>query len=267
MRQSVGAPPLDKKSMDDPIQRLIPRFRFGTINPRSGGGTERGPGYQFYRIVPTDVMLVSTVLGLEDYTSEGVEKAISHYWDPVQFLVREKAGVIVLGGAPVSAQLGRPRVLSLLQETKERTGVPGDTPLEAFIAGMKHLGLKTVTVGSRWADQLNNAIIHYLESAEIKVIGITKRGQWAAESAAMSFEEGLKTALEVGREAAQLAPEADAIFVPGGAAMSLHVIPALEEEFGKPTLTNLSAEVWNDLVRPRVIPPIKGWGRLLAGHR
>jgi hypothetical protein len=64
--------------------------------------------------------------------------------------------------------------------------------------------------------------------------------------------------------AARSFPRAEAISVPGGAALSLHVIPALEEEFGKPAFTNLSTEVWNDLVRPGIIPPVKGWGRLLA---
>jgi len=46
--------------------------------------------------------------------------------------------------------------------------------------------------------------------------------------------------------------------------LCLHVIPALEKEFNKPAFTNLSAEVWNDLIRPGIIPPVEGWGRLLA---
>jgi hypothetical protein len=29
----------------------------------------------------------------------------------------------------------------------------------------------------------------------------------------------------------------------------------------------MSAEVWNDLVRPGIIPPVQGWGRLLAGMK
>ncbi|MGH7772609.1 MAG: hypothetical protein ACREQA_10285 [Candidatus Binatia bacterium] len=253
--------------MDDKIQRLMPRFRFGNINPRSGGGFHRGPTYQFYRIVPTDVMEIATVLGLEDYTAEAVEKAFKNYWRCVDYLVRERVDVIVLGGAPISARLGRPRVLSLVKETRERTGIQLDTPLEAAIAAMKHLGLTKLTIGSRWATSLNDALIRYLGEGGIEVIGITTRNQGASEAAAMSFEEGLKTALDVGREAAQLAPGAEAVFVPGGAAMSLHVIPAVEEEFGKPTVTNLSAEVWHNLVRPGVIPPVKGWGRLLASSR
>ena len=40
--------------------------------------------------------------------------------------------------------------------------------------------------------------------------------------------------------------------------MSLHVIPALEEEFGEPAFTtNMSVEVWNDWLRPGVIPLFK----------
>jgi maleate cis-trans isomerase len=253
--------------MDKSTEKLLPRFRYGVIHPRANEGLQRGPGYQFYRLVPLDIMEIATGLGLENYTPEGVEKAMGNYWSCVQMLGKENADLIIFGGAPVSAVLGRSRLRALLRETKERIGIEADAPLEALVAAMKHLGLKTLAIGSRWADAVNDAIIRYLEAADLKVVAITKRNQWASEAFAMSLEEGLKTALEVGREAAKVAPEADAIAVPGGAAMSLHVIPALEEEFGKPTFTNLSAEVWNNLVRPGIIPPVTGWGCLLANRR
>jgi maleate cis-trans isomerase len=252
--------------MKDQANGLLPRFRYGVIHPRSGSGLQRGPGYQLYRLVPCDVMELSTGLGLENYTPEGVEKALGNYWRCVDALAKEKADTIVFGGAPISAVLGRQRVVDLLRQTKEKTGIGADAPLEALIAAMKHLGLKQLTIGSRWADPVNDAIRRYLEEGGIEVLGITKRNQWASEAFAMSLEEGLKTALDVAREAAELAPEADAIAAPGGAAMSLHVIPAIEEEFGKPTFTNLSVEVWNDLVRPGIIPPVQGWGCLLANQ-
>jgi maleate isomerase len=250
--------------MDDYTRMLLPRFRYGVIHPRSGEGLQRGPGYQLYRLVPLDIMELSVGLGLENYTADGVEKALANYWNCVESLARENANVIIFGGAPISGVLGRRRVVDLLRQTKEKTGIPADAPLEALIAAMKHLGLKTLVIGSRWADPVNQAMIAYLADGGIEVVGITKRNQWASDAFAMSLEEGLRVALDVGREAARLAPEADAIAVPGGAAMSLHIIPALEEEFGKPAFTNMSVEVWNDLVRPGVIPPVNGWGRLLA---
>ena len=250
--------------MDSKLQRLLPRFRYGLINPRAPGKVQRGLSYQFYRIVPPDVMEVATGLGLDDYAPEAVEKAIGNYWDCVHALVQEKVDVIVLGGVPISVRLGRRRLRELLAETKEKTGVPADAPLEALIAAMKHLGLKKVVIASRWGDNINEAIIRYLQDGAVEVAGMTKRNQNAVDAAAMTFEEGLQTSLDVGREAARMAPEAQAVFIPGAAAMSLHAIPAVEAEFGKPAFSNLSLEVWNNLIRPGVIAPVHGWGKLLA---
>jgi len=251
----------------DYTKKLLPRFRYGVIQPRAHEDVQRARSYQLYRLVPLDFMEISTGLGLGNYTKEGVEKAINNYWTCVDRLVKEKVDHIIFSGAPISAMLTRPKVLQLLRETKEKTGISADAPLEALIAAMKHLGLSRLAVGSRWADPVNDAIKRYLEAGGIEVVGITKRNQWASDSFAMTLEQGLEMALDVGREAARTWPEAEAISVPGGAAMSLHVIPAIEEEYGKPAFTNMSAEVWNDLVRPGIIAPVQGWGRLLAGMK
>jgi arylmalonate decarboxylase len=253
--------------MADYISKLLPRFRYGVIQPRANEEVSRARSYQLYKLLPLDFIEIATGLGLENYTEEGVEKAIKNYWTCVDRLVKEKVDHIIFSGAPISAVLTRTRVLDLLKQTKEKTGITADAPLEALIAALKHLGLAKIAVGSRWADKVNNAIIQYLKEGGIEVLGITKRNQWASDSFAMSLEEGLAMALEVGREAARTWPEAQAISIPGGAAMALHVIPAIEDEFGKPAFTNMSTEVWNDLVRPGIIPPVQGWGKLLAGGK
>jgi len=253
--------------MADYAKLLLPRFRYGVIQPRANEEVSRARSYQLYKLLPLDFIEISTGLGLENYTEEGVEKAIKNYWTCIDRLVKEKVDHIIFSGAPISAVLTRPRVLELLRQTKEKTGITPGAPLEALIAGMNHLGLKKLAVGSRWADKVNNAIIQYLKEGGIEVVGITKRNQWASDSFAMSLEQGLEMALEVGREAARTWPEAQGISIPGGAAMALHVIPAIEDEFGKPAFTNMSAEVWHDLVRPGIIPPVKGWGKLLAGGK
>ena len=253
--------------MKDYVRKLLPRFRYGVIQPRAHEEVQRARSYQLYRLLPLDFIEISTGLGLENYTREGVEKAIENYWTCVDRLAKEEVDHIIFSGAPISAMLTRPRVRDLLRQTKERTGISADAPLEALIAAMHHLGLKKLAIGSRWADPVNDAIKRYLEAGAIEVLGMTKRNQWASDSFAMSLEQGLEMALDVGREAARSWPEAEAISVPGGAAMSLHVIPAIEDEFGKPAFINMSAEVWNALVRPGIIAPVQGWGRLLAGMK
>lgn len=249
--------------MAEAIDRLKPRYIWGDISPRESR-VQRGPAYQFYKIVPTDVMLVVAPLGIKDYTQDRVEEAITSFDDRVDSLAKEKADHLILGGAPVSAQLGRERVQRLLREAEDRTGIPGDGPIEAIIAAMQHLGLKRIAVGSRWADELNARVCAYLEEGGLEVVGITSRGQWAGEAFGMTFEEGLQTAIDVGREAAELDPNVDAIWVAGGAAMALHAIPAIEAEYHKPVFTNLSAEVWHGLVHTKLIEPVRDWGTLLA---
>ena len=77
--------------MADPTEKILPRFRYGVIHPRANEEFQRGPAYQLYRLVPLDVMEISTGLGLENYTPEGVEKAVANYWNCVEILAREKA--------------------------------------------------------------------------------------------------------------------------------------------------------------------------------
>ena len=67
------------------MERLIPKFRFGHIDPAAveARRARRGPGYEFYQIVPTNIMLVTAVLGIKDFTREAVEAAIPNYWNCV----------------------------------------------------------------------------------------------------------------------------------------------------------------------------------------
>jgi maleate cis-trans isomerase len=237
-----------------------PRYRWGRIYPR-GVGDNEGPRRQ--RLVPDDVAVVAVGLGLPEYTKEGVEEAIERYWDCVDKLVEQGADSIELEGLPISAQLGRPRCLELIRETKERKGVQGDTAGEAVAAGILHLGVRTITIGSRWADELNEALAAYMEHAGIKVLHCTSVGQWAADAARMSIEEGIKLSVQLGREAIRKAPEAEGVLLPGGAWMSLPAVPILEEECGKPLFTNEVCRTWR-LIHAGIAPPVEGWGRLLA---
>ena len=249
---------------DKYLELLEPRFHIGHIMPPGGSGLRRGRNFELYHMVPLDVMESTVALGIKDYTIEGVEEAMGNFWNCVNTLAAENVDVVILGGVPISSQLGRSRVQGLLKDIHDKTGIEGSACLEAIIDGLHHLGAKSVTIGSRWAEQLNTAMTRYLEEAGIKVLHCTGRGQWAREAFGTGFKEGLQLALDVAREAAEAAPDADAVLLPGGAVMIIHAIPFVEDHFGKPAITNLTAHVSKHMVRPGVIEPINGWGKLLA---
>ncbi len=247
------------------MEEFVPRFRLGMVLPAQGKVFHWAP-YEFYLVVPRGVMLISTSLSpsLSEYTTEAVTSSLASWWDCVAQLMSHRADWVELAGVPVSALLGRERVLDLIDQTQKRHKVSTSSRLESVIAAMQHLGARTVTIGSRWQAELNEAVAKYLAAVGIQVVGQTTRGQRAAQARAMSEVEGMDLALELGREAMALAPQADAVFLPGGAWVTTHAIVPLENEFDKPILTNFNATVWNALRRTGVVPPIRGWGKLLA---
>jgi len=239
------------------------RFTAGSVTPI---GTDRHPMPQPEPLLPPYVKRIARSIEISDYTTEGVDEAIAQrYWPCVEALAGEGANSITLAGFPIASQLGRPRVLELLEETGRRTGAVADAQAEASIAALRRFGAKRIAVASRWSEQLNAALIAYLKEADLEVLSITSVGQWAKQAFSMSIEEGVKLAFQLSREAMRKAPKADALLVPGGAWRSLAAVPILEEDYGIPVVTNPIAQVWR-LIDAGVAPPVEGWGRLLASQ-
>lgn len=236
------------------------RFVAGQVAPLG----EARPAAMAEPLLPPEVRRVAVQLEIEDYTAENVDAAIrTRYWACVDALVKEGAQRITLVGLPISSQLGRSRVLELLAETTKRTGLPADAHGEATIAAMQHLGMKRIAIASRWSESLNAKLAAYMENAGFEVLAVTSAGQWAKQAGEMSIEAGVRLAFQLSRQAMREAPEADGLLLPGGAWRSLAAVPILEDDFGKPVVTNPNAEVWR-LIAAGVAPPVAGWGRLLA---
>jgi maleate cis-trans isomerase len=236
-------------------------FIAGSISPL---GADSRPQPMPEPLLPSEVKRISTPLDISDYTTENVDNAIrTRYWECVAELKKKGATRITLTGFPISSQLGRPRALDLLEETTKRTGIPADSHGEVSVDAMRHLGMKRIAIASRWSEELNRKLTAYLTHAGFEVLAVTSAGQWAKQAGEMSIEAGIRLAFRLAREAIGKAPEADGLLLPGGAWRSLAAVPILEEDFGKPVVTNPVAEVWR-LISLGIAPPVQGWGRLLA---
>ena len=240
--------------------QVKPRYVAGSVSPI---GPDRHPMSQPEPLLPADIKKISCSIEISDYTTEGVDEAIrARYWTCVDELAKQGAQSITLLGWPIASQLERTRVLELQKETNRRTGAFADSHAEATIDAMRHLGMRRIAIASRWSDELNRKLTAYLTSADFEVLTVTTAGQWAKQAFSMSIEEGVKLAFQLGREAMRKAPQADGLLLPGGAWRSLAAVPILEEDFGKPVVTNPIAQVWR-LISQGIAPPVEGWGRLL----
>lgn len=245
--------------MNDAVK---PRYTVGTVSPV---GSARHPMPKPEPLLPADIAQISASIEVTDYTPDGVQDAIgARYWQCVDELASKGANSITLAGLPIASQLGRARVLSLLEETQRKTGITADAHAEATVAALQHFGAKRIAVASRWSDALNVKLTDYLTQAGLEILTITSVGQWAKQAFSMSIEEGVRLAFQLGREAMRKAPRADALLVAGGAWRSMPVVPYFEEEYGIPVVTNPITQPWR-LIAAGVAPPVQGWGRLLAG--
>lgn len=246
----------------DAIMRplLEPWFRLAYITPHPI--VDNVP-YQFYRFAPDGVMLMLANLEITDYSTAAVEHELPLFWKHVGELARAGANRIVLTGVPVSAALGRERVLALKEEVKQRARVDFDTDLEAIAAAANHLQAKRVALATRWHEPLNDAVAAYLALTGIEVVGRQARGATMAENAKLKAADGMQLAIDLGRSVLQAAPQAQALILPGGRWLSSHAVAPLEAEFGKPVLLNLNCSLWAALRAAGRALPLAGQGLLL----
>jgi maleate cis-trans isomerase len=221
--------------------------------------------YQFHRVAPPDTLLVAYPIGLTRFTGEAVDAALDHFWAGVDFLAGRGVERIVQGGIPVSAFAGRQRILRLIGEAEQRTGIPVTADFEESIEALRSLGVQRVAVAAKWDDTLMAAVSRYLTEAGLEVVGTTSEPHTAQQVLAIASQDGIDLALRLGREAFRRTPSAEGLLLAGGAWLSLQAIPQLEAEFDRPVVSNPSATFWAALRQFGVRSPHEGWGRLLDG--
>ena len=243
---------------------LIPRFQFGYILPVQIGEFLH---YNFYQICPNDCVIVAPPLNLRSFSSEGVETAMSEFWRVFDFLASRRVDRIAQGGIPITARLGRARVLALLEEGRQRAGVPVSADIEDSIAGLHAVGAKRIAVAAKWEPTLMDDVKRYMNDAGFAVTSLTNDPHTATEVVALTPRAGYEIALSLGRRAFAADPDADALLLAGGAWQNLPACMQLEAEFGRPVVTNVLASMWAAMKQAGLHSPRAGFGRLIDSLR
>ena len=242
---------------------ISPWYQLGYVIPHLYTDLD---AYQFYRVAPEGMMLVTTGLNLKEYSLAAVEQELPALWRAFDLLASKKVDRLSLSGVPVASALGRTKMRQIIEEAEQRTGIACDTDLEAHIATLQRLGARRIALATRWPESVVSALTRYLGEAGIEVIASRSRARTLDQNKYSSAAADHELALELGSEALRAAPEAEALLMPGGLWFAIHAVPMLEAEFGKPVLLNILSTTAAALAASgRILHrPDARWGKVLA---
>ena len=241
----------------------LPKRKIGVLTPLPV--IDNG-AYEFYRLVEDRVMLVMIPVGLSEFTNKDVERVFAPIDSHLDKLMERRVDLVVQSGVPLPALIGVAAHDRLLAHMADYTGRPATSSVLGIMEAAKRLGIARIALANKWSDAMNLTLGEFFARENIAVAGVASRVLAPSQFQKMSGEDNIELAYTLGRQALHDLPEADGLYIGGGAWLSQPVAEALEAEFDKPVITNISAMIRNVLKRLDCWNPIPGHGRLLGAE-
>jgi maleate cis-trans isomerase len=241
----------------------LPKKKVGVLSPLSV--IDNG-AYEFYRLVQDRIMLVMIPVGLSEFSGKDVERVFAPVNSYLDKLMERRVDIIVQSGVPLPALIGVEAHDRLIAHIAGYSRRPATSSVLGVVAAAKRLGLKKIAFANKWSESMNRTLGEFFARENIAAAGTASKVIGPSQFQKMSGEENIELAWELGRQALLDIPEADGLYIGGGAWLSQPVAEALEEEFHKPVITNISAMIRNVLDLLDCWTPISGHGRLLGSE-
>jgi maleate isomerase len=242
------------------FEEFMPKVKIGALKPLA---IIDNAAYEFYRIAPRDVMLVMIPIGLEEFSRQDVERVFAPVDQLVDQLMERGCDIIMQSGVPLPLLIGIEAHDRLLDRINKRCGKPVTSSVVGVVAAAKHLGLRRIALANKWSEPMNRTLGEFFARGGVEIAGVASEVLTPQQFQKISTADNMSLALELGRAALTRFPNADGLYIGGGAWLSEPVCQALEREFRKPCISNMSAMIWDTLTRLNHWQPLPGQGRLL----
>ncbi len=239
----------------------LPKRKIGMLLPLPVVETAT---YEFYRIVRDPIILVHTAGSISEFSTPDIERVIAAFDADVEKLVRREVDIIVQAGVPLPTIIGVEAHDRVIAHIARVAGKPATSQINNIVAALRHLGLAKVAVANKWTPEMNRVLSQFFARAGAGIAGVTSEVMGPDEFTRVSSRDHMAQAYALGRRALEDHPEADGLYLGGGSWLSEPVAVALEEDFGKPVVTNLQAMIWDVFHVLGVWKPIQDHGKLLA---
>ncbi|MDZ5445059.1 hypothetical protein U2F26_20310 [Micromonospora sp. 4G57] len=222
----------------------LPTCRIGYVNPLDIIDT---CPYEFYRLAPDNAIASMISIGLSGFSGDAARQAVdSNLTRCLAQLAKRRVDFVVLGGLPMLYNLGPDYSAEFRERCRTEFGLRGGTSIDAVNAAFRALGAQRVVMTNKWDDQLNARVADSLASAGVNLVGTVAQAH-TADQVKSSFEQGVDVALRLVERALRQHPDADCVFIAGGAWLVAPLVADIEREFGVAVVAGQQAKIWYSL--------------------
>ncbi len=230
------------------------RARIGVLVPSANTATED----EFHVLAPEGVSIHAARMFITAATVENLRRMNKDTEMAAELIATLEPTAVAFACTTGSLLEGVGYDTQLIRRIEKIVKVPTTTTTTAVIRAFKELGIKRVSVGTPYNEELTQREKDFFEGSGFPVVKIKgldfRRKEWD--------QNYFARVRDLAREVNQ--PEADGVFLSCTNLKILPIVTELERELGKPVFSSNIATFWDVMRIMGLRENIKGRGRLLG---
>ena len=205
------------------------------------------------------VRFIPRGVGVRALTPEGYEPAWNGILPAAEYLAKQGVDAIMVIGTSLTFYRGPEAHQWLLQELRQRTGLPVSTMSQAIIDGLRDVGAKRVAVATAYSDVVNRRLKELLAAADIDVLSLECFDLLEFGGPSKKSEADI---IALSDSAVEHADKAEGILISCGGLRTLGVAKPLEARHGIPVVSSATAAFWAAMRLVGESGRVAGYGQL-----
>ena len=210
------------------------------------------------------VRFVPRGVGVRALTPEGYEPAWNAIMPAAEYLAGQGVDAIMVIGTSLTFYRGPEAHDRLLQELRQRTGLPVSSMSQAIIDGLREVGAGRVAVATAYSDVVNRRLRELLAASGIETLALESFDLLEFGGPSKKSEADI---IALSDTAVEQAEGADGILISCGGLRTLGVAAPLEARHGIPVVSSATAAFWAAMRLVGDSGRIDGYGRLFEQAR
>jgi arylmalonate decarboxylase len=215
-------------------------------------------------IMYPDVRFIPRGVGVRSLTPAGYDPAFDAIMPAAEGLAAKGVDAIMVIGTSLTFYRGPEAHHRLLEDLRERTGLPVSTMSQAIIDGLHEVGARRIAVATAYSDVVNRRLRELLVAAGFEVRALECFDLLEFGGPSKKSEADI---IALSDRALEQAGAADGILISCGGLRTLGVAQPLEAAHAIPVVSSTPAAFWAAMRLVGDSGRVDGYGRLLEQAR